>query len=456
MSFNLPPMRGPFDMSKVPAVIVTNIQGTLFVLTMIMYDVIPEFVFTPFNDGQLSATIDNKDYKVSLLQSFQVINNPTRNSIFVPEEVEDSSNNKRSKIKYVEPVAVTWDGSSFSFDSLNDGTVGMRILTGKDSVTGNVATGVFAFPKGASTDFTIKPLALDNNYFDQDPTFFAGFPYSLDYDNSDDLGFPFRIFRPYSKPIPDGSWLQPSTCNKIAFRDPPFLCNLDSHGTNPNNVSYFLEGIANEKSEGVWYSVITIEKTVTPLPDTPIFFLPIEYFQANFENSGNSIGPSSEPCVGSLGVESLLNNFYYFWSSGFSQYSNDKDLTKFNPMITNPAPGFIATGSSEAVNISSWTNLKDCQRSYFYNYCSSISKCGPCLGQCLISSLNCDDNINFTPTNMKNVNPFTCFGKANPKGFWDRWRDWIIGGIVAIISIILFVIIVVAVSANKKSKESTS
>ncbi len=462
MTSNLPPMRGKFDFSKTPCAMVTNIQGTLYVLTLIKYGDSKdgenyEYVFTPYTDGKMVN--DGNNYIKGLAQSLQQPNNTK--DILTPIQVElpDSDKKPRLAIQFVEPVAVTWNGNSFIFNSLNIGIISMRLFTTPDSKEPNVKyTSMIASNQGSAINFTIGPLQTDNNYFDQDPNFFAGFPYILDYQDSDTTGFPFRIFKPFSTTTTDGTWLQPSTCTKGASGNltPAYLCNLDTHGTNPNNVSYYLSGIPNLDDDKNWYSIITIESPQTPLIDTPIFFIPTNYYQANFQNSGSSLESPSQSCILSTGLEGLLNNFYYFWSSGFTQYSNDNDLTKFNTMITTPGAGFLSQGPTAPLNIASWTTLEDCQRSYFYNYCDTGKKCGPCFGSCLVSAIPCQGNDNFTPTNLKNVNPFTCTSNVDPRGFWNRWKDWIIGSIIGIVAIILIIVILISVIANKKSKPSSN
>lgn len=450
-----PPMRGVFDMSKTPTAIITTVNQVLYVLTMIKYgdgqdEGNTEFVFTCYTDGKMLNKSNN--FVESLAVVFGINSDQ---SYFGPKTATKIKlpSGTVLDINYIEPVAVTWNGKAFIFNSLNNGIISLRINTFTDSATPpNKYTSVLAVEEGSGTNFIIQPFQTNNIYFNQNPNFFAGFPYTLTYDGNSSNEFSFRFFQPFNSSLPDNSWKQPSTCTKGGgagtVLDPPYLCNLDTQGTNSANISYFLSNLDNATDP-----TAVINSTLSLYNTVPIFLTPINFYQANFQNTGSIIDAPSRSCVLSNSLEQLLNDFYYFWSSGFSQYSNEPDLSKFNPMITTPAPGFLSSGPGKPINIASWTNIRDCQKSYFYNYCQAGSNCGPCLGPCSTGILPCENNDNFTPNNIQNVNPFTCTGNIKPPiSFWEKWKDYIIGGIITVVILFVGITIAVVLAAGKKSK----
>jgi hypothetical protein len=464
-----PPMRGIFDMSKIGAAVTVMRNEAIYILIGLgygpgkeVYEYI-ELVFTPYFSGLLQNNPTDEDNRISFLAMIElrdgVYQLPGTLAGKVVFATEDSGQNMNNIIK-VHAVALRISGKNLV--AYLDGDTGtpynIEFVSAQDSTNTMAVLSPFS-----STDVTLTAEPADA-YYDQDPNYFAGMPYILDYSDNTNKVFPFRFLDVLNDEPADQVFIQPSTCIKGGgselIHPSPYLCNLLTIGDgDTSNLLFFLKMyIGGDVKATPTDRAVLIKQDNSIASDNflnSLYFLPTNFYQANFTVSGNKVFAPSIPCVQSTNIAQVLNNFYYFWASGFTQYSNEKDLSKFNPMIVASAPGFIGQGPAQPVSVTSWTNLSDCQRSYFYNYCSpsgSNSTCGTCFGGCPSAILPCTANERFTPTNIVNVNPFTCTGNIHPINFWDKWKYWIIAGAIVLGIFIVGVIIIVVLIGSKKGK----
>lgn len=466
MSQEFPPMRGIFDMSKIGAAVTVMTPTGIYILIAIRYAPTigreyTELVFTPYFNGILQTDPTNVTNFESFL-GMMALNSDgeyvvppvvAKKVVFNVERGGRDINNIRSVIA----VAVRMSGKNLvAYLDGNTGTPYNILFTDAQDGTDTMATIDPLNPALTGTDVTLKATQGDS-YYDQNPNFFAGMPYTLDYSDNTNKVFPFRFLDVLNDEPKSSVYKQPSTCVKGGgtglILNPPYLCNLLTGDIDRSNLLFYLKMyIGEDVKAGLDDRAVLISSSNATPSDIPLFFLPTNFYQANFTVSGGKVFAPSIPCVPSTNLAQVLNNVYYFWASGFTQYSNEPDLSKFNPMIVAAAPGFIGKGPTQPVSVTSWTNLSDCQRSYYYNYCDPNSSCGTCFGGCTTAVLPCTANNKFTPTNVINVNPFTCSGNLDPINFWDKWKYWIIATAIVLGIFMVGVIIIVVLIGGKKAK----
>lgn len=190
--------------------------------------------------------------------------------------------------------------------------------------------------------------------------------------------------------------------------------------------------------------------------DLTYFFVPVTYYPSNFTLNGVTPGVRDEQCSlitssSTPDITLVLNYLYYAWASGYPPPQGTITDKYVYPIVDQP-PGFIKIGNGN-LNLAGWSNLADCKREYFYDYCGASDYCGTCYGSC--SNTNnkpfCDDNLNFTQfTNGSGLKPFECEATATPKNPLNWTVIFLLSGIGLVI-LLVFAIVIVALAAKKRS-----
>lgn len=446
MSGNVP-IRGTFDSSKIKFLLSTIIGGVKYILIVVFYDTsggIPgqyELLFTPcvFLNG---VNLTYNDIFASSLP----INSGEYGSRDPAQNIQYNGNN--FPIKFIVPAVCLRNQDKIVVDT-PDGPLFMFYTT----LSGQSDSGMVLSITSSSINFI--PEDPTASFYNQDPVFFAGYPYVIDFDSQDpSVSFPFRVLRAQTQQDQEGKLIQSSYCaTSGAFSDfaKAFLCNNDLSNTNPENQNYFLDRATQSGSPT---DTIYIDNSGIVNVTATIVMIPIQFYTANIKVNGElSAAPAG--CISVGNKDQVMDNFFYYWMSGYTQYTNAKTLDKYSPMISTSTPGFVGEGSASPVSIQSWTTKEECQRGYFYKYCDIGQTCGDCFGQCALGP--CKINPQFTSANVVGQKPYLCgVPPITPKKFWEKYKNWILGIGIGLAVLVLLIAIFgkLLISARKKDREN--
>lgn len=444
------PLIGPLDITSTPFCIVCQMADGIWILTRVTYlynsylgDNATEYIFTPFYGGGNVSTLGN---------SFQLffmgidINNSTSPPSFnTPTELVGvhgvTVEGEEIYFKFnkeIQPVIPTF---TFNGQNLQDTETGYYAQT---LIGGTLMYTLASSDPNNASNYILT--SVSNPYFNM-PNTYSGANYIFTFNG----GIPFRFIKQFDTTL-NSFLITPSSCSPDGIapsKKASYFCN--SYNTlNPFNLGRYIDfNFAGSDTLANYDPDRQFGK------DYAMNFFPITgYYSSNAIFTSVSITPGNGFCT-SPGQD-FLNEIFYFWYSGFVNYRNTSGGTQ-ELMTSQGTPGFVKV-NTYPINITGWTNQADCQRDYYYTYCSLPNYCGDCLGSC-ISGATCKVNTGYTPPiPPSGSRPFTC-GDPTPnpndiKSFWDKYKWWIIGGIILLVVIIIVIVLIIVFVGKARNREN--
>jgi len=216
-----------------------------------------------------------------------------------------------------------------------------------------------------------------------------------------------------------------------------------------NSGYYYLTGV---KTDDDYKSALSYNPNVT------VSFVPLNTNTSNASiGSGSNGSATSNGVCGNLFFTNSLIPLYWF-TNGMTQFTN---TTGGSVQLAAPSENNFVVETNQYIYPMSWTTQAECTNNFYYSYCSGNSTCGSCFGQCPATSAGttCNFNTLYTDPPPGSVEPLTCIvpGPAPPaptlkETFWEHYKWWVIGIIVAVVVIILIMTITIVVKSKKSGR----
>jgi hypothetical protein len=447
MSYPPPPVRGEFNPSSTPFLVIASSKtlGTKYILTNTTYtlqepNIVSEAVFIPGFAGDLQFPQTQQDRGKYFAASWK-----TATSEFVtPVFISDFPDNAPAEILDISPLSLIIVNGSFQTVTF-DPAVEPSLLSGDGPFPGKGTSGAGYVYRVLINAANSTPLPFTitaaESFYTENGMLYAGYPYQITVPNSS--VFPFRNLQAAT-----------TTTNRVTDYNRHFGGVDDFYQVNSttgNNL--YLNEVRTYTSGSTTTNVMFFPSTGSgsdlqfsnfSLTDYEFFFIPINYYPSNFnvnsKTSGQCVpinpGTTSHPT-------SILNYMYYGWASGYSAAN-----AKINTVC---GTGFLDSGG-QPLSLCGWVTTPECLRSFYYDYCGGSEDCGTCFGSCGTDTLNCNANADFNRTISKIGTPFVCAAGKGPV----QTINWKVFIIIAIVIFTLFIAIIVFVVFSLRSRGPTS
>jgi hypothetical protein len=455
-SLNLtpPPIRGSFDSTATPFVVVAQStkDGSVYLLCEVNYEVDgkatsneSEAIFIPSFTGNINLPYSSEQTGLEYfmpgydLQAGKMISGNDVNKLPYIYPVTNMAN----IINYVLPLKCIWSGNTlYKLD--DEGTtipLTLNIPKNQDSYVAKVLINT-----GTETTFTIDTT---NKFFSDQKLLYAGYSYTLKAFGQSI--FPFRNFAAattinqritnynqensypqfYKQISSSANFLFLNQVDEIKNSDQDFYIprfpGLDPNSSDTTNAHNF------------------------DLKDIKIYFLPNNYYPINYNESSLSFGRCTSINPGAnVPPNPILNRLYFAWASGYPSPN-----AGLQGPIVSCAPGFLDSGPNSALNLCGWTDVQECNRGYFYNYCDSGTFCGQCYGPCADpENPFCDVNLSYTQQLHFGGRAFLC-GVSDKPITGINWPSIIglgVGGLILFFLIIMVLVFSLRGKSNPRDE----
>lgn len=485
------PLEGKIQDITQPMALVAQQLDAIYILCVITYsdrdgDDVNELIFTPYSGGDYDPPDGTgiTDNSKNLLQGLKISSdhnsyqNSAIDSIYYPDVIyqTDFGGNFYGTVSkcYVAMIRYNADNTFTVVDQNGDDLGPIQTINGSATTTGSTFRYQYSIIGSSATPY---PVTTNNSFFNF-PNIYAGVNYGITFTSIS----PFRFMDITFEEI-DGFLLTPSYCDSFGGANPPsktfqYQCN-QYYQVSPFNLLRYIDYISPDGKPDIFVGVINNDYEniffgdPSPQVQTTLYnFFPVNFFPSNISFASGSINLGTSVCIPISDVVPpvmsdptfFMKYAFYFWASAFSTYSNFNGSPE-NTIITQSSEGFIAKATPPP-NSTGWTNINDCNRTYFYKYCepndTTPTYCGTCFGQCA-SGQTCSANPSFTPTQTTG-NPFACGIPTPPtptpptpsdvQTFWEKYKKEII--ILIIVFVVLAIIFLIFVFINPKNKNSGS